>query len=130
MGQVHVELVVRLPEEGLTAGDVLDVVGVDAATVQDRVLVLTEVISHRPHDAHVAEEARCEREVHGGAAEHPLPFSEGRLDRVERDRSDYHEAHSGERLLPARPRGPGDCPRCGPGRWPTLRARAARPQRG
>ena len=48
-----------------------------------------------PDHAHVGEEARRQREVHGGAAEHALALPEGRLDRVEGDRSDHNEAHSG-----------------------------------
>ncbi len=42
------------PEEGLAALDVLDVVGVDLALVQDLVLLVAEVVADRSDDAHVA----------------------------------------------------------------------------
>jgi hypothetical protein len=61
--------------------------------VQHRVLGVAEVVADRADDAHVGEEARREREVDGRAAEHPLALSEGCLDRVEGDRSDYNKAH-------------------------------------
>ena len=52
-----------------------------------------------PDHAHVGEEARGQREVHGGAAEHALALPEGGLDRVEGDGSDYHEAHEAGTIL-------------------------------
>ena len=93
VGRVQVVLVVAAPEEGLAALDALDVVGVDAAVVEHPVLLVAEVVAHRPDHAHVGEEARGQREVHGGAAEHALALPERRLDRVEGDRSDHDEAH-------------------------------------
>jgi hypothetical protein len=59
------------PEERLAAGDVLDVADVDAAAAQHVELGLAEVVADRADDAHVVEERGGEREVHGGAAEHP-----------------------------------------------------------
>ena len=96
VGLVQVVLVVTGPEEGLAALDLLDAVGVDAAVVQDGVLLVAEVVADRADDVDVGEEARGQREVHGGAAEHPLALAEGRLDRVEGDRSDYSQAHEAD----------------------------------
>jgi hypothetical protein len=86
--------VVTLPEEGLAALDLLDAVGDDAAPVEDRVLVVAEVVADRADDVHVREEARGQREVHGGAAEHALALAKGRFDRVERDGSNDCQGHA------------------------------------
>ena len=56
-------------------------------------LGLAEVVADRPDDAHLVEERGGQREVHGGAAEHPLALPEGRLHRVEGDRSDDCDRH-------------------------------------
>ena len=72
------------------------------------VLRLAEVVADRADHADVGEEARRQREVHGGAAERALALAEGRLDRVEGDRSDDQSGHmaagrlgpSGVRLAP------------------------------
>ena len=93
VGGVEVVLVVALPEERLAALDLSMSSVLTPALVQHRVLVVAEVVAHRADHAHVGEEARREREVHGRAAEHPLALAEGRLDRVEGDRSHHREAH-------------------------------------
>ena len=96
VGGVEVVLVVAAPEEGLAALDVLDVVGDRRRGVRSTSYSSSPKSSPTgPTDAHVGEEAGGEREVHGRAAEHALALAEGRLDRVERDRSDHDEAHSG-----------------------------------
>ena len=82
---VEVVLVVAAPEEGLAALDVLDVARLDAASMQHLELVLAEVVADRPDDADVGEEARGEREMHGGAAQHPVALAEGRAHGVEGD---------------------------------------------
>ena len=92
---VQIPLVLAAPEERLAAPDVLDVVGHDAVVAQHLVLRLAEVVAHRPDGAHLGEEARGEREMHGGAAERTLALPEGRLDRVKRDGSDDCERHGG-----------------------------------
>ena len=51
-------------------------------------LGLAEVIAHGADDADLLEEGGGQREVHGGAAEHPLALAERRLDGVVGDRSD------------------------------------------
>ena len=66
---------------------------IDAAVVQHLVLLVAEVVADRPDHAHVGEEARGQREVDRRAAEHALALAEGRLHRVEGDRSDYNQAH-------------------------------------
>ena len=67
------------PEEGLPALDVLDVVGHDAVAAEHLVLRLAEVVAHRAHRPHLGEEARRQREVHGGAAERALALAEWRV---------------------------------------------------
>ena len=56
-------------------------------------LGLAEVVAHRADHAHLVEERRRQREVHGGAAEHPLALPERRLDGVKGDRSDDGDGH-------------------------------------
>jgi hypothetical protein len=73
---------------------VLDVVGVHAVTLEHGVLLLAEVVAHRADHPDVGEVAGREREVNGRAAQRSLAVAEGRLDRVERDRSHHHEAHA------------------------------------
>ena len=92
---VEVVLVVAAPEEGLAALDALDVARLDAASAQHLELVLAEVVADRPDDADVGEEARGEREMHGGAAQHPLALAERRAHGVEGDRSDDGQGHRG-----------------------------------
>ena len=82
-----------LPEERLAAGHALDVGDVHAAAAQHRELLLAEVIADGADDAHLVEEGRRQREVHGGAAEHPLALAERRLDGVVGDRSDHGDWH-------------------------------------
>ena len=82
---VHVLVVDAAPEERLAARDVLDVVGDDAALVQDRVVRRTEVVAHGTDDANLVEERRAEREVDGGAAEHALAAAVRRPHCIERD---------------------------------------------
>ena len=82
-----------MPEERAPSRDALDVGDVDAARAQQRELLLAEVLADGAHDADLVEEGRCEREVHGRAAEHPLAFPEGRLDGVIGDRSDDCDGH-------------------------------------
>src|SRR6201999_639869 len=86
--------VVALPEEGLAAVDLLDAVGVDAALVEDGVLLVAEVVADRADHVHVREERSGQREVHRGAAEHALALAERRLYRVERDRSHHCQCHA------------------------------------
>ena len=52
-----------------------------------------EVVPDRPDRPHLGEEAGGQGEVHGGAAEHPLPLPEWGLDGVESDGSDDGEGH-------------------------------------
>ena len=98
VGDVHVVLVVPAPEEGLAAGDALDVVGGDAAAAQHRELLVAEVVADGADDADLGEEARREREVDGGAAEHALALPERRAHGVERDRADDGQGHGCGRL--------------------------------
>ena len=90
---VDVAVVAAGPEERLAAGHVLDVVGQHPAVVQDRVLLLAEVVAHRPDDAGLGELRRGEREVHGRAAEQPVAAPGRGLDGVEGDGSDHGERH-------------------------------------
>jgi hypothetical protein len=92
---VDVALVAPRPEERLAARDVLDVVGDHAAGVQDGVLGVAEVVTHRPHDAGLGEEGGREREVHGGAAEQAVALARCGLDGVEGDGTDHGERHIG-----------------------------------
>ena len=92
---VEVEVVVAAPVERAPAGDLLDIGGIDAPLVQRRVLPLAEVVAHRPDDAHVAEERRRQREVHGRAAQHPLALAERRADGIKGDRTYDGEGHEG-----------------------------------
>ena len=46
-----------------------------------------------PTIANVGEEARREREMHGRAAQHPLPLAERGADAVERDGADNGQRH-------------------------------------
>ncbi len=93
LARVHVLAVDALPEERLATLDVLDVVRDHAPAVQHGVLVLAEVVADRPDDAHLMKERRGEREMDGGAAEHPLAAAVRGLDRVIRDRSDNSDTH-------------------------------------
>ena len=129
---VEVVVVLARPEERLAARDVLDVVGDGAARAQDGELVGAEVVPDGADGAHLVEERRGEREVGGSSAEHAVARPRGGLDRIEGERSDDREAHSGaggyrdslarHARHPAagvrRPRGPG-----------ARGARAARPGR-
>ena len=67
---------------------------IDAARARTSSLV-GEVVADGADDVHVVEERRGEREVGGGAAEHPLALAERGLDGVEGDGSDDGEAHGG-----------------------------------
>ena len=62
-----------------------------ASTVE---VLVAEVGADAADDVNLVEERRREREVRGGAAEHPLALAERRLDRVERDRPDDRDAHA------------------------------------
>ena len=93
VARIHVVAVDAAPEERLATLDVLDVVGVDAARVQDRVLVVAEVVADGPHDADLVEERRGQREVHGGAAEHALASAVRRLHGIEGDGSNDSDTH-------------------------------------
>jgi len=73
----------------------LDVADVDAAVAQDVKLGVAEVVADGADDADLVEEGGGQREVHGGAAEHPLALAERCLDRVKRDRSDHCHRHRG-----------------------------------
>ena len=88
LARVQVPAVLAAPEERLAAGDALDVGDVHAALAHHLELSLAEVLADRPDDAHLVEERRGEREMHGRAAEHPLALAERRLDGVIGDRSD------------------------------------------
>jgi hypothetical protein len=79
VGGVEVEVVVAAPEERAAALHALDVVGVHPAAVEHVVLVVAEVVADRADDAHLGEEARGQREVHGGAAEHAVALPNGVL---------------------------------------------------
>jgi hypothetical protein len=65
VSDVHVVLVVALPEEGLAALDSLDVVGDHAAALEYAELVRAEVIAHRPDHPDLGEEACGQREMDG-----------------------------------------------------------------
>ena len=82
---VEVPAVLPGPEERLPARDVLDVADIDAAAAQHVELGVAEVIADGPDDAHLVEEGRGQREVHGGPAEHALALAKRRLDRIEGD---------------------------------------------
>ena len=88
VGRVQVELVVALPEEGLGAGDPLDVIGDHAAVLEHVDLGLGEVVTDRADHADIGEEAGSERKMDGGAAEHLLALAERRMDGIEGDRAD------------------------------------------
>ena len=62
---VEVVVVVAAPEEGLATFDLFDVVGVDAAVVEERVLRLAEVRADGTDQPHVGEEAGGQRKVNG-----------------------------------------------------------------
>ena len=55
--------------------------------------LLAEVLADRADDAHLVEEGGGQREMHRGAAEHPLALAERRLDGVIGDRSDDGDWH-------------------------------------
>ena len=93
LARVEVPAVLAGPEEGLAAGDVLDVRDVDAAGAQHVELGLAEVVADRADDADLVEERRGQREMHGGAAEHPLALAERGLDGIEGDGSDDGDGH-------------------------------------
>ena len=93
VADVDVALVAARPEERLAAGDVLDVVGDDAAVVQHGVLGLPEVVADGPDDAGLGEERGSEREVHGGAAQQAVALAGLGLDGVKGDGSDHGERH-------------------------------------
>ena len=96
VARVQVVVVLALPEEGLAARDVLDVVGDRRRACAGRArLLVAEVVADRADDADLVEERRGQREVGGRAAEHPLALAERGLDGVEGDRSDHGEAHGG-----------------------------------
>ena len=90
---VEVPGVAARPEERLPARHALDVVGRDAASVEDAELLVAEVLADDAHDAHVREEARREREMGGRAPEQAITLAERSLDRVERDGTDDDEGH-------------------------------------
>ena len=94
LARVQVPAVLALPEEGLAAGDALDVVDARAAGGEDREILVPEVVADGPDGAHLVEERRGQREVRGGAAEHALALAERRLDRVVGDRADDRDAHA------------------------------------
>ena len=99
---VQVPAVLASPEERASPRHLLDVIRVHAAVPEHRVLLCSEVVAHRSHHVDIVEERCGQREVHGGATEHPLATAERRLDRVERDRAYDRQRHeaaqvSGER---------------------------------
>ena len=81
------------PEERFAAGDALHVGDVHPAAAHHIQLGLAEVLADGADDAHLLEEGGRQREMHGGAAEHPLALAEGRLDGVIGDRSDHCDWH-------------------------------------
>ena len=93
LARVQVPAVLAAPEERLAAGDALDVGDVDAALAHHVELGLAEVLADRADDADLVEERGGQREVHGGAAEHPLALAERRLDGVVGDRADHGDWH-------------------------------------
>ena len=82
LARVQIPAVLAAPEEGLPAGDALDVGDIHAAAAQHIELGLAEVIAHGADDADPIEERGGQREVHGGAAEHALALAKRRLDGV------------------------------------------------
>ena len=114
MRDLHVVVVAALPEEGLRAGDALDVGRVDALGVEAVELVRAEVVADDADDAHVREHARRDREVRRGTAEDALAAAERRLERVERDRADDGDGHTDA------------APRLGGERPPAARSASAR----
>jgi len=93
LARVHVLAVDAAPEERLAALDVLDVLGVDVAAVQDGVLVGAEVVADRADDANLVEERGGEREMDGSAAEHALAPAVRGLHGVIGNRSDNGDTH-------------------------------------
>jgi hypothetical protein len=93
VGDVHVVVIVAAPEEGLAAGDPLDVAGLDSAGAQQLEMLVAEVVADWADDVNGREEAGGEGEVHGRAAQHPLALAEGRADAVEGDRTDHGQRH-------------------------------------
>ena len=94
LARVQVPAVLAVPEERLAAGHALDVDDVDAAArACTSSCCLAEVVADRADDADLVEERGGQREVHGGAAEHPLALAERRLDGVVGDRSDDGDWH-------------------------------------
>ena len=91
---VEVPAVHAAPEERLAAGDVLDVVGDRRRGARAARLGRGEVVADRADHAHLVEERRGEREVHGGAAEHALALPERGPDRVIGDGSDDGDRHA------------------------------------
>jgi hypothetical protein len=77
--------VAAAPEEAFSARDPLDVVGDDAAALEDLELLGAEVVADRADRPHLGEEAGRQREVDGGAPEHAVALPERGLDRVEGD---------------------------------------------
>ena len=73
-----------------------------AARAQHVELRLAEVVADRADHAHLVEERRGQREMHGGAAEHPLARAERRLDCIKGDGSDDGDGHCAAEGYPAR----------------------------
>src|SRR5581483_7411218 len=76
LARVEVPAVLATPEEGLAARHALDVGDVHAAVAHDLQLALAEVLADWADDQDLGEEGGGQREVHGGAAEHPLALAE------------------------------------------------------
>ncbi len=93
MGDVHVVVVVAAPEERPAALDVLDVGRRDPVRLEDADLVRAEIVADRADDADIGEEARRQREMARGAAEHALALPERGPNGVEGDRSDDGQGH-------------------------------------
>ena len=90
---LHVRVVAAGPEERLNTGDLLDVLDVDPARLEDGELLGAEVVADHADNPHVGEEARRQREVRRRTAEDAFTSSERRLDGVERDGADDGDGH-------------------------------------
>ncbi len=82
LARVQIPAILAAPEEGLAAGDALDVGDVHVAIAQHLQLGLAEIVADGADDVDPIEERGGQREVHGGAAEHPLALPERGLDGV------------------------------------------------
>ena len=94
LGDVQVVAVLAAPEERLLAGDALQAVGVDVAAVEDRRVLVGEVLADHGDEIDFREERSGHGEIRRRAADAAVDLPERSLEGIEGNTSDDEDGHA------------------------------------